>query len=76
MRVTPLVTLGNDQRRRQLGCCKHASRVLRKLLYKLKSSWNQAMGCHRNIPQYSYDLRSYCLNFSDALTIDHTPSFD
>ncbi|KAL5059768.1 hypothetical protein RYX36_031372 [Vicia faba] len=59
MRVSPLVTLGNPQRR-QLGC-EPASRVLMKLLYKLK----RAMRRHRNIPQYRYDLRSYCLNFSD-----------
>ncbi|CAL5193853.1 unnamed protein product [Lathyrus oleraceus] len=76
MRVTPLVTLGDNQRRRQLGCCKPSSRVLMKVLYKLKSSWKQAMSRHRNSPQYSYDLRSYCLNFSDAFTMDHTLCID
>ncbi|GAU19372.1 hypothetical protein TSUD_336590 [Trifolium subterraneum] len=75
MKVSPLVTLDNVQRRRQLGCVP-ASRVLKKLVCKLKSSWKQAMRWHRKTPQYSYDLRSYSLNFSDASSKDHTTCID
>ncbi|KAK2363874.1 hypothetical protein P8452_66991 [Trifolium repens] len=74
MKVSPLVTLDNVQRRK-LGCVP-ASRVLRKLVCKLKRRWKQAMRWHRKTPQYSYDLRSYCLNFSDASSNDHTPCID
>ncbi|AES81576.1 hypothetical protein MtrunA17_Chr7g0261931 [Medicago truncatula] len=71
LRVSPLVTLGNVHRRRQLGFGP-ASKVLRKMVCKLKSSWKKAMKWHRYSPQYSYDLRSYCLNFNDTHLNDHT----
>ncbi|QCD97772.1 hypothetical protein DEO72_LG6g2485 [Vigna unguiculata] len=71
MRVSPLVTLGNDPRKRLLGGGT-SSRVLRQLISKLKHSWKKTTGWHKRGPQFSYDFRSYCLNFSD----DHGPSND
>lgn len=74
MRVSPLVTLGNVQRRGILGCGPAASSVLRQLVCKLKRSWKQVMGWHRSsTPKYSYDFHSYCLNFSDGPSNDHIP---
>ncbi|KAK7336904.1 hypothetical protein VNO77_17457 [Canavalia gladiata] len=73
MRVSPLVTLGNAQRRVQLGSVGNgpASSVFRQLVCKLKSRWKQVMGCHKRSPQYSYDFHSYCLNFNDAPSNEH-----
>jgi len=62
MRVSPLVTLGNAPRKRLLGCGTSSTRVLRQLVCKLKHSWKKP----KRGPQYSYDFRSYCLNFSDG----------
>ncbi|CAJ1899598.1 unnamed protein product [Sphenostylis stenocarpa] len=71
MRVSPLVTtLGNVPRKRLLGCGA-SSRVLRQLVCKLKHSWKKTMGWHKRGPQYSYDFRSYCLNFSDGPSNAH-----
>ncbi|KAL2321085.1 hypothetical protein Fmac_030054 [Flemingia macrophylla] len=70
MRVSPLVTLGNVPRRGLLGCGT-ASTVLRQLVCKLKRRWKHSMGWKKRGPQYSYDFRSYCLNFSDASSNDH-----
>jgi len=70
MRVSPLVTLGNVPRKRLLGCGT-SSRVLRQLVCKLKHSWKKTTGWHKRGPQYSYDFRSYCLNFSDGPSNDH-----
>ncbi|TKY62319.1 hypothetical protein E2542_SST12175 [Spatholobus suberectus] len=70
MRVSPLVTLGNVPRKGLLGYGP-ASSVLRQLVCKLKRSWKQTMGWHKRAPQYSYDFRSYCLNFSDGPSNDH-----
>ncbi|BAT85564.1 hypothetical protein LR48_Vigan967s003500 [Vigna angularis] len=76
MRVSPLVTLGNVPRKRLPGRGGTSSRVLRQLICKLKHSWKKSTGWHKRGPQYSYDFRSYCLNFSDGPSNDHihTPS--
>lgn len=70
MRVSPLVTTSNNVQRRMPLDCVPASRVIRKLVCMLKSSWKHAMRWHRSNPQYSYDLRSYYLNFSDSSSND------
>lgn len=78
-RVCSSVTLGgnNVQRSTSLGCFS-ASSVVRQIVYKLKNRWKQALGWQRsnyntNTPHYSYDLRSYCLNFDDAPSNYHIP---
>ncbi|KAJ7977184.1 Fanconi anemia group F protein (FANCF) [Quillaja saponaria] len=70
------VTLGNVQRRPSIfvsfDCC-HGSFSLRKLVVKFKTQWKQSLGWQRSSPQYSYDLRSYSLNFDDGLHNENRP---
>ncbi|KAF7804607.1 hypothetical protein G2W53_043718 [Senna tora] len=46
-----------------------------RIVCKLKNRWKQALGWKRssNTSHYSYDLRSYCLNFDDAPSNHHIP---
>jgi len=60
------VTLGSVKRRTLLDCW-HGSYVLRQLVGKFKSQWNQNLGWQRNRTRYSYDLHSYSLNFDDGV---------
>jgi len=71
-RVTSSVTLGNVQRRAPLGCFP-PSCILRQVLYKLKNRLKQALVWKRTSPQYTYDFRSYSLNFDDGLSNEHMP---
>ncbi|KAL2323402.1 hypothetical protein Fmac_027781 [Flemingia macrophylla] len=71
-RVTSSVTLGSVQRRAPLGCLP-PSCILRQLFCKLKSRLKQALVWQRKTPQYSYDFRSYSLNFDDGISNDHMP---
>ncbi|TKY52769.1 hypothetical protein E2542_SST24291 [Spatholobus suberectus] len=71
-RVTSSVTLGGAQRRAPLGCFP-PSCILRQVLCKLKNRLKQALVWQRSSPRYSYDFRSYSLNFDDGLSNDHIP---
>ncbi|RDX70928.1 hypothetical protein CR513_49778, partial [Mucuna pruriens] len=71
-RVTSSVTLGNVPRRAQLGCFP-PSCFMRHVFCKLKNRLKQALVWQRTSPQFSYDFRSYSLNFDDGLSNDHIP---
>ncbi|KAK7267439.1 hypothetical protein RIF29_20113 [Crotalaria pallida] len=79
MRVSSssVVTLGNAnvQRRVLLGCFP-TSFALKQVFLKLKNGWKQILGWKRSSPQcqYSYDLKSYCLNFDDGPSNYHIKS--
>ncbi|BAT95461.1 hypothetical protein LR48_Vigan02g130200 [Vigna angularis] len=68
-RVTSSVTLGSVQR---LGCFP-PSCIFRQVYHKLKNRFKQALIWKRTTPQYSYDFRSYSLNFDDGLSNQHMP---
>ncbi|KAG4959377.1 hypothetical protein AAZX31_13G109700 [Glycine max] len=75
-RLTSSVTLGSVQRRASQGSlgCFPPSCIFRQVFYKLKSRLKQALVWQRSSsPQYSYDFRSYSLNFDDGLSSDHIP---
>lgn len=63
------VTLVSIERRASTGCC-HVSYLLRKLIWKLKSQWKQAVGWRKSYTHYTYDLQSYSLNFDNGFD-DH-----
>ncbi|KAK7396455.1 hypothetical protein VNO78_17478 [Psophocarpus tetragonolobus] len=69
MRVSPIVTLGNVPGKGLLGYDPSSS-VLRHLICKLKRSWKQSVEWRKRGPNYTYDFRSYCLNFSDGPSND------
>ncbi|KAK7393362.1 hypothetical protein VNO78_21915 [Psophocarpus tetragonolobus] len=71
-RVTSSVTLGSVQRRAPLGCFP-PSCIFRQVFYKLRNRLKQALVWQRSSPKYSYDFRSYSLNFDDGLSNEHIP---
>ncbi|QCE06765.1 hypothetical protein DEO72_LG9g1779 [Vigna unguiculata] len=71
-RVTSSVTLGSVQRRAPHRCFP-PSCIFRQVYRKLKNRLKQALGWKRTSPQYSYDFRSYSLNFDDGLSKEHMP---
>nr|KYP74136.1 hypothetical protein KK1_006804 [Cajanus cajan] len=71
-RVTSSVTLGSVQRRAPLGCLP-PSCILRQAFCKLRNRLKQALVWQRSTPQYSYDFRSYSLNFDDGISNDQIP---
>ncbi|KAI9122218.1 hypothetical protein K1719_006907 [Acacia pycnantha] len=75
-RVYSSVTLGgnNAHRRSTSFGCFPSSSFLRDIICKLKNRWKLALGWRTSATQhYSYDLRSYCLNFDDNPSNFHIP---
>ncbi|PON44359.1 hypothetical protein PanWU01x14_267480 [Parasponia andersonii] len=61
------VTVVSFQRRASFRCCCYnAPYLLRQLIWRLKSHWKRALGAQRSRVRYSYDIRSYSLNFDDG----------
>ncbi|CAI0406291.1 unnamed protein product [Linum tenue] len=58
-----------------LGSCRsNRSYVPKRWVYKLRSQWKRAIGWHKSnstTSQFSYDIRSYALNFDDGGCLDH-----
>ncbi|CAL1372050.1 unnamed protein product [Linum trigynum] len=49
------------------------SYVPKRWVYKLRSQWKRAIGWHKSsstTSQFSYDIRSYALNFDDGGCLD------
>lgn len=64
------VTLVSFKRRALLDCsC--GSYLLRQSVRKFKSLWKQDFSWQRSKAKFSYDLRSYTLNFDDGFFNDH-----
>ncbi|KAG2713686.1 hypothetical protein I3760_04G188100 [Carya illinoinensis] len=63
------VTLLNFKRRALLDCNRGSS-LLWQSVWKCKSLWKQNFGWQRSKAKYSYDLRSYTLNFDDGFFND------
>ncbi|GMN49054.1 hypothetical protein TIFTF001_018222 [Ficus carica] len=62
------VTLVSVKRRASLSCFRcNVPYLLRQLIWRLKSHCKRALSAKRSGVRYSYDPRSYALNFDDGL---------
>ncbi|CAN6460386.1 unnamed protein product [Victoria cruziana] len=51
-------------------CPWHRMVCWRKLLWRIKAQWRQAMRAHKQRVKFNYDIYSYCQNFDDGIRGD------
>ncbi|CAI0405616.1 unnamed protein product [Linum tenue] len=71
-----MVSIVDKKAKVPLGSCRSTNRcyVPKRWVYKLRSQWKRAIGWHKSssstTSQFSYDIRSYALNFDDDGCLD------
>ncbi|CAI0406292.1 unnamed protein product [Linum tenue] len=70
-----MVSIVDKKAKVALGSCRsNRSYVPKRWVYKLRSQWKRAIGWHKSssstTSQFSYDIRSYALNFDDGGCLD------
>uniref|UniRef100_A0A5K1CV98 Uncharacterized protein n=1 Tax=Nymphaea colorata TaxID=210225 RepID=A0A5K1CV98_9MAGN len=48
----------------------HGMICWRRLVWRIKAQWRQAMRAHKQRVKFSYDIYSYCQNFDDGVRYD------
>ncbi|CAL1372052.1 unnamed protein product [Linum trigynum] len=70
-----MVSIVDKKAKVTLGSCRsNRSYVPKRWVYKLRSQWKRAIGWQKSsstTSQFSYDIRSYALNFDDGGCLDH-----